>query len=56
MLLLPLLKEMITEFIFGISKDEAINITKNSSLNEKIGSLKLFLNINDEWNNLLSRK
>ena len=40
-----------------MSKDDAINITHNSSLNEKIGSLINFLlYIRNESNNSLSKK
>ena len=33
--LLLLLKEAIIKFIFGMSKDDAVNIMKNSGFNEK---------------------
>ena len=40
MLLLSLLKEVITEFLFyHMSKDDEISIMNNSSLNQKTGSL-----------------
>ena len=37
-LLLFLLKEMIIELIFGMSKNEATNLLKNANLDEKIGT------------------
>ena len=40
-----------------MSKDEAISIMHNSSLNEKTVIIKFFsLYIKDEWSNLLSKK
>ena len=39
MLLLFLLKEVILEFIFGMSKYDAIKIMNNSNLNDKSGLL-----------------
>ena len=40
-----------------MSKDDAISIMNNSSLNEKTGSLQFFsLYIKNELNNLLSKK
>ena len=39
MLLLSMLKEVLIEFTFGMSKDDAINMTNNASLTEKMGTL-----------------
>ena len=40
-----------------MSKDDAISIMNNSSLNEKLGQYKFFsLYIKDKWNHLLSKK
>ena len=39
MLLLSLLKVVIIEFIFGISKDDAISIMHNSNLSDKTSTL-----------------
>ena len=39
MLQLFLLKKMIVEFIWGINKDEAIILLRNSDLTEKSGTL-----------------
>ena len=40
-----------------MSKDDAISIMKNFSLNEKVDQSKFFsLYIKDEWNNLLSKR
>ena len=39
MLLLFMLKEMQTEFIFGMSKNDAINIINSSNLADKKGVL-----------------
>ena len=39
MLLSFLLKEVITEFILAYEQNDAIDIMKNSNLNEKSGSL-----------------
>ena len=57
MLLLFLLKEVIIEFIFWyMTKDEAINIIKNSNLNEKTGLVffgSFFTLYKNEWKNCL---
>ena len=40
-----------------MSKDDAINIIKNSNVNEKSRLLYIFLlYVKNEWNNLLSKK
>ena len=43
MLLLFTLKEVLTEFTFGMSKDNAISIISNSNLVDKKGAFLLYI-------------
>ena len=37
-------------------KNDAINLIRNSNLNENSGSLQFFIIYKNDWNNLLSKK